>query len=119
MSKALVYSEKHLILQNPSSKDWYISCVIDINWFVHESPGLKPDWFGEIKTFSVNIQTDYYILNAQKPFHKWEVETLADNFLKSAYHISCGQEPRLPFSIHWETFRVWCKIWRLVQVVYK
>ena len=32
---------------------WYISCVIDINWFVHESPSLKPDWFGEIKSFSI------------------------------------------------------------------
>ena len=27
--------------------------MIDINWFVHESPGLKPDWFGEIKSFSM------------------------------------------------------------------
>ena len=43
------YLEKHL--SNLSSKDWYISGVIDINWFVHESPGLKPDWFGEIKSF--------------------------------------------------------------------
>ena len=48
----------------------------------------------------------YYILNAQKPLHKWEVEILANSYIKSADHFSCGQEPRLPFSIHWETFRV-------------
>ena len=30
-----------------------IPCLIDINWFLHESPGLKPDWFGEIKSFSM------------------------------------------------------------------
>ena len=48
----------------------------------------------------------HYILNAQKPFDKWEVEMLADNSLKSAYHFSCGQEPCVPFSIHWETVRV-------------
>ena len=23
------------------------------SWVVHESPGLKPDWFGDIKLFSV------------------------------------------------------------------
>ena len=46
------------------------------------------------------------MLNAQKPFHKWEVEILADNSLKSVYLFPYEQEPRLPFSIHWETFRV-------------
>ena len=56
-----------------------------------------------------------YVLSAQKAFYKWEVEILASSSLKSAYHVStfntyllvtCGQEPRLPFSIHWETFHV-------------
>ena len=75
--------------------------MIDINWFVHESPGLKADWFGEIK-----YSNRLYILNAQRPFHKLEVEKLADNSLKYAYDFSCEQEPCLPFSIHWETFRV-------------
>ena len=83
---------------NPWSRDWYISCVIDINW---------------------NIQTDCNILNGQKPFQIWQEEILANNCLNFAYHFSCEQEPRLPFSIHWETLRVWCKIIRLVQVVYK
>ena len=71
--------------------------MIDINWFVHESPGLKSDGFGEISNSKGNIQTGYYILNAQKPFQKWEEDILADNSLKSAYHFFCGQEPRLAF----------------------
>ena len=29
------------------SNDWYISCVIDKSWFMQESLGLKPDWFGK------------------------------------------------------------------------
>ena len=37
----------------PSSKDLYIWCVIDRSWLVQEPPGLKPDWFCDIKLFSV------------------------------------------------------------------
>ena len=73
---------------------------------MHESSGLKPDWFGEIKSFPMKYSNRHCILNAQKPFDKWKVEMLADNSLKSAYHFSCGQEPCVPFSIHWETLRV-------------
>ena len=80
--------------------------MIDINWFVHEPPGLKPDWFGEIKTFSMKYSDRLLYIKRSKTFHKWKVEILADNSLKSAYHFSCGQEPRMPFSIRWETFRV-------------
>ena len=35
-----------------------------------------------------NIQTSYYVLNSQKPFHKWGVEKLAANSLKSAWTTS-------------------------------
>ena len=28
------------------SKAVYISCIIDSNWTIHESPGRKPDWDG-------------------------------------------------------------------------
>ena len=57
-----------------------ISCLIDINWFVHESPGLKPDWFGEIKsfsmkysdrrskTFSANEKQRYWLVISHFPF---------------------------------------------------
>ena len=41
---------------------------------------------------------------------------LTDSSLKSAYHFSYGQETRLLFSIHWETFVFDA---RLVQGVYK
>ena len=26
---------------------------MDKSWLIHESPGLKPDWLGDIKLFSV------------------------------------------------------------------
>ena len=44
----LRYQEKHLSLQT-RHQDLYISWVIDKSW----SPGLKPDWFEEIKLFSI------------------------------------------------------------------
>ena len=71
---------------------------------MNESPGLKPDWFGEISRSQWNIQTDYYLLNAQKSSHKWEVEILAYSSLKSAHHFPGRQEPLLPISIHWKLF---------------
>ena len=35
----------------PSSNDAYISWVIDKSWLMQEPPGLKPDWFVEIRWF--------------------------------------------------------------------
>ena len=53
LSKALDISRKTPLTSNTSSKDRYISCVVEINWFVHESTSIKPDWFEEIKSLSV------------------------------------------------------------------
>ena len=52
-----------------------------MNWFVHESPGLKSDWFGEIKLFSMKYSNRLLYIKRSKTFHKWEVEILADNSL--------------------------------------
>ena len=35
-----------------SSNAERISCEIDSNWFVQESSGLNPNYFGNIKSFS-------------------------------------------------------------------
>ena len=82
--------------------------MIDINWFVHESPGLKPDWFGEIKSFSMKYSNRLVYIKRSKAFPQMGSKDtgIFDNSLKCAYRFSCKQEPRLPFSIHWETFLV-------------
>ena len=41
------------VTSKPSPKGVYISWVIDKRWVIQESPGLKPDWFEEIKLFSI------------------------------------------------------------------
>ena len=46
-------SRKTLLTSKPLSKDWHVSWVIDNNWLIHESPGLKPDWLEEINSFSM------------------------------------------------------------------
>ena len=68
MSKALYISRKTPLTSNPSSKDWYISCVIDINWFVDEAPGLKPVCFGEIKSFSMKYSNRLLHIKPSKTF---------------------------------------------------
>ena len=66
-----------------------------MNHLVSDQIGLE-----KLNRSQLNIQTDFYILNTLRRFHKWEVEIeiLTDNSLKCAYHFSCGQEPCLPFS---------------------
>ena len=51
LSNALEISRNTLLTSRPSSKDFSISCVIDKSWLIQESPGLKPDWFGDIYWF--------------------------------------------------------------------
>ena len=68
MSKDLGISRKWPLTSNPSSKYWYISCVIDINWFVHESHGLKPDWFEEIKSLSMKYSNRLLYIKRSKIF---------------------------------------------------
>ena len=46
-------STKTPLTSSPSSNDLYISGVIAISWLTQKSPGLNPDWLGEIKLLSV------------------------------------------------------------------
>ena len=55
LSKALDISKKTYLTSNPLSNDLYISWVIASNWLTQESPGLNPDWFGEIILISVKM----------------------------------------------------------------
>ena len=50
----------------PTSQDLYISWVIDRSWLIHESLGLKQDWFGEIRLF---LLKKLYILFYNKYFY--------------------------------------------------
>ena len=52
LSSAFEISRKTLQTSRPSSKEIYISWVIDSSWLMQESPGLKPDWLEEISLFS-------------------------------------------------------------------
>ena len=65
-AKSLDISRKILLTPNTSTKDWYISCVIDINWFLHESTVLKPDWLGEIKSFSMKYSNRLLYIKRSK-----------------------------------------------------
>ena len=52
-SNAFEILRKTPLTSNPSPKDLHISWVIDKSLLIQESPGLKPDWFEEIKLFSI------------------------------------------------------------------
>ena len=83
-----------------SSKDLYILWVKEKSWLTEESPGLKPDWFEEIKLFSI------------RNFHKLEVMRLVCNFSNTVYLLSYeltffhskGNEPML---MHWKAPKIW------------
>ena len=52
-SNAFEILQKTPFTSNPSSKDLYILWLINKTWLIQESSGLKPDWFEEIKLFSL------------------------------------------------------------------
>ena len=55
LSKVFGISKNILLTSSPSSKELYISWLIDNSWLIQELPGLKPDWLEEISLFSLNI----------------------------------------------------------------
>ena len=62
LSNALDISKNTLRTSKPSSKDLYISCVIERSWLMQESPPLKPDWCDDIKLLSIRYgYTSLYI----------------------------------------------------------
>ena len=44
--------------------------MMDRSWLIHESPGLKPDWLGDIKSFSVKNSYTLLSLLVQSKFGK-------------------------------------------------
>ena len=53
LSKAFEMSRNTPLTSQLSSKLENISWVMPNNWLTHESPGLNPDWFSDIKLFSI------------------------------------------------------------------
>ena len=65
--------------------------MIGISRFVHESPGLKKDCFGEFKLFSMKYSDRLLDIKRSK--------IVPQMGRRDTYHF-CRQETRLPFSIH-------------------
>ena len=63
LSNAFEISRKTPPTSKPSSKDFYISWFIDESCLIQDYPGLKPDWFEEIKLFSTRNLNISFINN--------------------------------------------------------
>ena len=80
LSNALDISRKTRLTSWPSSNTERISCAIDSNWLVQESPGLKPDCFGDVKSFSEKMKTCCFKVTVETLYRKPGEEKLEDNF---------------------------------------
>ena len=76
------YVKKSTLTSVLTSKYWYISWVIDINWFMHESPGLKPNWFWEIKSFTIKYSKRLLPTNV---FPQMWIKETGQKFFKICY----------------------------------
>ena len=77
------------LTSNPSSKDLNVSRVINESWLIQESLGLEPDWFEEIKLFSIrNLNISLNIVS-QVFFYELEAMRvrLFGNFSNIAYDL--------------------------------
>ena len=54
--------------------------AVDSNWLVQESPGLNPDCFANIKSFSEKMKTRSSKVTVQTLYRKLGEEKLDDNF---------------------------------------
>ena len=65
---------------------------LDVSWLVHESPGLKPDWLGDIKLFSV--KNSYILLYniLSNIFQQQEAKILDGSFSSFVYFLFCVLE---------------------------
>ena len=69
--------------------------MIDINWFAHKLPGLKPDWFGEIKSFSRKCSKRLVYTKRSKTFPQMgsrDTLNIADASTSSAKNQSLWQK---------------------------
>ena len=76
LSKVFNITKKNPLTSSPSSNELYILWVIAINWFTQESPGLNPDWLGEIKLLSAKRWKALYKWGTQKFCCRLEVRKL-------------------------------------------
>ena len=67
MSKALEMSKKTARVSSCFSKFLYMSDVIEMSWYIQESPGLNPDCHVEISLFVSLSAVDHFI---SKIMHK-------------------------------------------------
>ena len=78
-SNALDILRKTPFTSWPSSNAEKISCAIDSNWLVQESPVLNPHCFGNIKSFYEKLKTCCYKVTIQTLYRKLGKEKLDDN----------------------------------------
>ena len=107
---------KNSLTSNPSSSDLKISWVIASNWLRQESPGLNPDWFGEIKLFLVKkVNISLQMRRSKILLQIGSKEKLAYSFLDSVYFLSYVRVQRLLFSIHYEIYPHSDSHWKLFK----
>ena len=68
LPNAFEISRKTLVTSRPSSKELYVSWVIDNSWLMQESPGLKADWPEEISLFSIKNSNISLNINLSRIF---------------------------------------------------
>ena len=68
LSNAFEISRKTLLTSRRSSKELYISWVIDNSWLMQETPGLKPDWLEEMSLFSIKKSNISLNINLSRIF---------------------------------------------------
>ena len=62
---------------------------LDVSWLVHESPGLKPDWLGDIKLFSV--KNSYILLyNILSNIFQQQEAKILDGSFSSSFPFLCA-----------------------------
>ena len=67
--KAFEMSRKKPLTSLRSLNEMYLLCVMDINWLIQESSGLKPELFNDIKLWSVkNLNTLLQSYRSKKNF---------------------------------------------------
>ena len=98
---------------HPSSNDLYIPWVVDKSWLIQESPGYKPDWFVEIRSFVVK-KSDISLYNRHSNIFphsgKSEIGDCSSFFCELEHHLLC--------SIPVEKSHFLNLIWKSFQGVY-
>ena len=84
LSKAFDMSKNTPLTSRSLSKDCYISWVIERSWLIEESPGRKPDWLDDNKSFS--FKNLYSSLNKSLSKIRLEAKRQVGNFWYTVHH---------------------------------